>query len=455
MSASALRPSVPDPPDRPLNLFQFLRAVRTNALTIWPRCAYDEPVFSRHFVGRMNILLNDPEAIHHVLVTNASNYRRSPASIRILRPITGDGLILSEGEAWKFQRRTVAPAFAPRVIPLLARHIVNATRDAIVRLNARAGQPIDLLAEMQGLALEIAGRSMFSLEMEQHGAAMRRLLTQFAERHSRPGLLDMLLPSQIPTPGDFGRARFKRRWMALIESILASRLATPPPEAPADLLDVLRSARDPETGRALSMQQLRDQVATLILAGHETTAVTLFWALFMLAQAPAEQAIVAQEAAATLIEPETAGSVLPGLVQTRAVINETLRLFPPAFTVVREAIGSDRVGEVRLSPRTIVMIAPWVLHRHRSLWDDPEVFLPSRFGPNQSPPPRYAFLPFGAGPRVCVGAQFAMAEAVLILASLMREFRISLPDGGPVPPVAIVTTQPGRQVFAEFSRRSR
>lgn len=448
-----LRPPVPAPPRHPLPLRPFLRAIRSNALTMWPEDAYQKEMTSRRFLGRTNILLNAPGAIHHVLVGNPGNYRRSPASIRILRPIVGNGLLLSEGADWKLQRRIIAPALAPRVMPMLASHVVTVANAAIARLHNRPGEPIDLLAEMQSLALDIAGRSMFSLEMDQHGPAIRRLLTEFARHHARPHLLDMLLPPAIPTPADFGRYRFRRRWMQLIETILAARLNQPPPEAPRDLLDLLRVARDPETGAGFSPAQLRDQVATLMLAGHETTAATLFWAVIMLTQADAEQELIAEEARTILLEPATASTHIEAFIRTRAVINETLRLFPPAFTIVREAIGADIIRDVRLPPRTIVMIAPWVLHRHHTLWQEPDAFLPSRFLPEQPAPARFAFMPFGAGPRICVGAQFAMTEAVLVLAALIGHFRVTRIGDRPVLPVGIITTQPDHPAQVRMTTR--
>jgi unspecific monooxygenase len=432
----------------------FLRAIRTNALTMWPASAYREDTTARNFFGRLNVLLTTPEDIHHVLLGNAANYRRSPASIRILRPITGEGLLLSEGEDWKLQRRTVAPALSPRVMPMLAQHIVDATDRALARLGEQSGQPVDLLATMQNLALDIAGRSMFSLEMDQYGAAMRRLLAEFAEKYARSRLLDMLLPPLIPSPTDFGRTRFKRRWMGLIEAILVSRLSTPQPETPRDLFDLLRAARDPDTGVGFSAAQLRDQVATLILAGHETIAATLFWAVIMLAEAPLEQDWLAEEAAAATIEPGTAYAASASLIRTRAVVNETLRLFPSAFTIVREAISADRVGDMTLPPRSVVMIAPWVLHRHHKLWHDPDAFRPERFMPDQPVPPRFAFMPFGAGSRICVGAQFAMAEAVLVLAAVVGRFRITRVDTRPVLPVGIVTTQPDHPALVRLTSRT-
>ncbi len=435
-------PPHPPIPTRELPLFPFLRAVRTNALTMWTERAYQDDVLIRRFLGRTNMLINSPDAIQRVLVDNYVNYRRSPASIRILRPITGNGLLLSEGEDWRHQRRTIAPALAPRSLPMLARHIVACAEEALVQLRAQASTQIDLLSAMQYLALEIAGRSMFSLEMRQNGAAMRRLLEEYGRNYARPHLFDLVLPPSIPTVRDLGRRRFQRRWMALMTQIMQERLDAPAADAPRDLFDLLLAARDPETGERFSHEQLRDQIATMILAGHETTAVTLFWSLLLLAGAPDEQARVAKEAGAIEIAPGSAMDIIPHLARTRAVINETLRLYPPAFTLVREAIGPDRAGSIDIPRHSILMIAPWVLHRHRRLWRDPDAFDPSRFMPDAEPPPRFAYLPFGTGPRVCVGAQFALTEATLVLAMLVREFEITLDDPAPVVPVAIVTTQP-------------
>ncbi len=461
MTSVLMHPPMPPRPDAPLGLRAFLLAARTNALTIWPREAYAQDSYERSFLGRKNVLLNDPEAIHHVLVANPVNYRRTPATIRILRPIIGKGLLLSEGEDWKLQRRTIAPALAPRVMPMLAEHVVSATDGALNRLAAQAGAgsgpsgvSVDLLATMQSLALDIAGRSMFSLEASQYGAAMRQLLIEFGERYAQPHLLDMVLPPQIPNLRDIGRALFKRRWMRLIETMIAARLRAPVPKIPRDLFDLLRSARDPDSGAGFSAEQLRDQVSTLILAGHETTAITLFWAILMLAQAPEVQEQVAAEATAQTIEPTTAHAAMAGLVYTRAVVNEALRLYPPVFTLVRQAIGADRAGNVDLAAGSLVMIAPWVLHRHEALWREPDAFDPSRFMPDAVTPSRFAFMPFGAGPRICVGAQFALTEAALVLASLISRFRVVREDTRPVLPVGIVTTQPDHPALIRLIARS-
>lgn len=442
VAITRLTPPFPPRPTTPLGIRSFLRAVRTNALTIWPESAYRTPVTIRRFMGRNMLLLAEPDAIHHVMVENPGNYRRTPASIRILRPITGKGLLLSEGESWKLQRRTIAPALAPRVLPTLSPHIAATTQEVLDLLEAQGDQPIDLLATMQNLALDIAGRTMFSLEMRDHGAAMRRMLGEFAVDYARPNLFDMLLPIGISTLRDLGRGRFQARWMRLIETLMADRMRAAPPETPRDLFDLLRAARDPDTGAAFSATELRDQVATMILAGHETTAVTLFWALVLLSQAPVEQATLAREVATIDLSPPHAHRALTHLPYTRAVVNETLRLFPPAFTIVREAMGPDRVLDIDIRRLDVLMIAPWVLHRHHAWWPEPDTFDPARFLPDAPLPPRFAYLPFGAGPRICVGAQFALTEATIALASLIQRFEVRLADTRPVLPAAVVTTQP-------------
>ena len=405
-------------PPRPIysveqpSLRQFLRATRTNPLLLWPEAAYERTVMENRLLGRTRLLINSPDAIYRVLVENPGNYRRTAAAIRILRPIVGNGLVLSEGHDWRHQRRTIAPAIAPRVIPMLARHIGAVAEETVTSLRSRSHAPLNLLQDMQFAALEVAGRSMFSLEMGAFGPELRARLGDYV-RLSQLRLLDIMLPASIPAPGDFARWRFQRRWMALIERIIDARLASDEGGAARDLFDLLRSARDPETGAAFTREQLRDQVATMIVAGHETTALALFWSLYLLANATGWQDAIAAETSGLDLGPEGAPDALGSLVQTRAVVSEALRLYPPAFTMMRVAIGPDRSGDLEIPRGAVLMVAPWVLHRHRRLWRDPDAFDPSRFLPDRPQPPRFAYLPFGAGPRVCVGAQFAMAEATL------------------------------------------
>ena len=422
-------------------LWSVARATRTNALNMWPREAYQHQTFVQSELRRPRFLLNGEAGIHRVLVANPRNYRRTPATIRVLYPITGEGLLLSEGDTWRRQRQTIAPALAPRVMPLLARHVVAATSRTLATLEPG---PQDALALMQSLTLDIASRSMFSVEMDDHGAPLRHLIRTYGERLGRPTLLDLMLPPAIPTPRDLSRMLFRRRWLRLMDRIMAARPDTPPDTPPRDLFDLLLQARDPETNLGFTRPQLRDQMATLILAGHETTALTLFWALYLVANAPDIQSRLAAET--RHLDPAALPDalVLKSLPVTRAVIQETLRLYPPAFTLVRKAIAPDHFDGTEIPAGSIILIAPWVLHRHESLWSHPDAFDPSRFDTDPVLAHRFAYLPFGAGPRVCVGAQFALTEAVIVLAMLIQRFTISLDDPAPIRPVAIITTQPDR-----------
>jgi cytochrome P450 len=414
--------------------------LRRNPLELWGAMAYEEEVIDGRFLGSAQMMLNAPDAIRHVLVTNAANYRRTPATHRVLAPILGEGLFLAEGEAWRHQRRTIAPALAPRTTPILTRHVLAATEAKLAELQALTHRPIELVPHLQSLALTIAGQSMFSLEMAGYGQELRQLITSYGLNHARPGIFDLLLPAGWRSPEDRGRAAFRGQWTAFLDRLIEARRALPGEAGrPRDLFDLLDSARDPETGEGFSQAQLRDEVSTMILAGHETTAVTLFWCLYLAARYPESQAAIAAEA-------DRGGEDLASLPVTRAHVDEALRLYPPAFLIVRQAVAADEVAGRAVAPGTVMTISPWVLHRHRRRWRDPDAFDPGRFLPGAPAPERFAYMPFGAGPRICVGASFALTEAVLVLAALLGRYRVELVGGGEVLPRAVVTTQPDRPV---------
>lgn len=442
-STARIVPPFRPPPEREPPILAYLAALRTDALVGWPRRAYEEPWTRRSLLGRTSFTLNDPEAIRRVLVDNQANYARTSGSVRILRPILGDGLLISEGSAWRHQRRSLAPAFTPKAIDGLVPLIGRAVDDALGELDAAAARgPVALFPALHRLALEIAGRSMFSVAMDRHGAELRAFIAGYSERIGRPHLLDILMPLAWSSPLDYARARFRKRWTPFLGRIIAARATEAAPRSSRDLLDLLMAARSPETGAAFTEAELRDQVATMILAGHETTAVLLFWAAYLLTLAPELQEQVAREARGADLADPTGCAQDGRLPLTRAVIDETLRLYPPAFVIVRRALRADRVAGLEIAAGDIVIVSPWVLHRHRRLWADPDAFDPARFLPGAPAIPRYAYLPFGAGPRVCIGAHFALTEAVLALARIVGRFRIERADPRPVLPAAVVTTQP-------------
>jgi len=451
----ARRPLVPPSPPRASENMSFLgrmMVMRESAIATWGQRAYEEDIVRGRFFGRSSFILNTPDAIRHVLVDNHENYTRTPTAYRVLRPVLGEGLLISEGRAWKHQRRTLAPAFTPRAVMPLVPHMIAATDETIAKLQAVSGEPVDLREAMQRMTLEIAGRTMFSFEMGRHGPALRDFVMEYGERLARPHLLDLLLPMGWPSPQDFARARFRKRWTHFVGQLMAERRAAGKNEGapPRDLFDLMGAARDPETGEAFTDEHLGDQVATMILAGHETTATALFWSLYLLALDPATQDELAAEVAGVTVN----GALdIERLKFTRAVVDETMRLYPPAFLIARAAAGADTIAGMPVRKHDVILIAPWLLHRHEKLWRDPNAFIPSRFMPPAPAPDRFAYLPFGVGARVCIGAHFALVEATLALAKLIGAFRVELLDKAPVIPVGVVTTQPDRSPMFRITRR--
>ncbi|WP_027573082.1 cytochrome P450 [Bradyrhizobium sp. WSM1743] len=453
--ASVRRPIIPPAPPRApddMSFFARLAVIRQNMIATWGQRAYEEDVIPGRFFFRNSFILNQPDAIRHVLLNNYENYTRTPAGIRMLRPVLGEGLLIAEGHSWTFQRRTLAPAFTPRATANLVPHMTAVLDETIAKLDARAGEDVDLREVMQRMTLEIAGRTMFSFGMDRHGATLRNFIMEYAARLGRPYFLDMVLPVSWPSPMDLARARFRKRWTEFVAMLIAERRSAGKKDGapPRDLFDLMDEARDPETGKGFSDEQLIDEVATMILAGHETTATALFWALYLLALDPDTQEEVASE---------TRGEHLDSIADidrqkfTRAVIEETMRLYPPAFLVARAARDKDNAAGVEIGKGNIIMIAPWLLHRHEKLWDQPNAFIPKRFLAKE-PPDRFAYLPFGAGPRVCIGAPFAQAESVLALARLIGAFRVALADqAAPVIPHGVVTTQPDHSPMFRITRR--
>jgi cytochrome P450 len=444
----------PARPQRRRSQLEDFLVLRRNLLELWGEPAYTDNILPGSFLGRPQLLLNDPAGIRHVLVGNADNYERNASTMRILEPLLGGGLFLAKGEAWRHRRRAIAPAMSPRTMPVLAGHVMTIAEETVASLGAEFGL-VNLLSHLQRLALRIAAHSMFSLESASFSREMREKLMEYGLNHTRPDLFDLLLPAGMRSPQDRARARFRTEWTGMMDRVIAMRraLGPPPDQAPRDLFDMLDMARDPETGAGFDHAELRDEVSTMIIAGHETTSTALFWACYIAAKLPDLQAQMAEEVQTVDLSPAVAAESLKRLVYTRAFIDEVLRLYPPAFLIVRVAKEADRILDHAVAPGTVVSISPWVMHRHRAHWREPERFDPTRFLPGTSPPERFTYLPFGAGPRICVGAQFALTEAVLVLARLVQSFRIDVAGDRGMRPIGRVTTQPDRPVSFILTRR--
>ena len=444
----------PAPPRAPDDMTARARmaAMRRSAIETWGQKAYEDDIIKGRFFGRASFILNDPDAIRHVLVDNYENYTRTPTAFRVLRPMLGEGLLIAEGRVWKHQRRTLAPAFTPRAVTTLVPHMLSAIDDTVADLQGKTDGPVDLRESLQRMTLEIAGRTMFSYGMAKHGKTLRDFVMEYGATLARPHFFDLLLPQGWPTPQDIPRYFFRRRWTRFVAMLVAERRAAGKADnaPPRDLFELMLAARDPETGTEFSDDQLGDQVATMILAGHETTATALFWALYLLTLDPATQERVANEARTAM----SAGALeLDRLTFTRAVIDETMRLYPPAFLIARAARAADTVNGMAIAKGDIVLMAPWLLHRNEKRWSDPNAFMPQRFMPGAPQPDRFAYLPFGVGARVCLGAHFAIVEATLALAKITGNFRVTLPEREPVMPVGVVTTQPDRSPMFRIERR--
>jgi cytochrome P450 len=389
-------------------------------------------------------LANDPDAIKHILVDNAKAYRKS-RNYDGLRLALGQGLVTSEGELWRRQRKLVAPAFTPAAIGRYVPEFVQAASDAAdgwARAGARAST--DVHHDMMALTFRVVGRTLFSTELggdsDRIGPAFEEVL-RFAEDYS---MSLVRIPASWPTPANRRFARALGELDALVERIVRVRREQLARGEPAghDVLGALLAARD-EDGRPMDARQLRDEVLTLVGAGHETTANALAFTLYLLSLHPEWERRVLAELAEVLGDRSPTAEDLARLPLLERVIEESMRLLPPVWGFERQALEDDVVLGHRIRAGHIVGVSTWTLHRMPQYWDNPEGFDPDRFLPEaKKARPRFAYVPFGAGPRICVGAGFAMLEAKAILAVLLRRFRFTVASGYRLVPEPLVTLRP-------------
>jgi cytochrome P450 len=426
-----------------------LRAIRRNGFEAFPARCWEEPVVKLDTPFRPVVIAASPEAIRHVMLDHHRDYVRLAVGKRVMGPIVGNGLLVSEGEAWRNQRRAMAPAFTPQKIQALTGLIRDVAERACAELEAHRQQPANLFEFFQSVSLDIGATVMFSSDISAIGAELRSLLTFYMTRIGSPTVSDFLLPRWMPTVSSTRRALFRRSWRGLILQTIANRRAgrqmigrelAPLSEHPLDLFDLLEQAHGNRPDDLLA-----DEVSTMLVAGHETTALTLFWACALVARLPGLQRELASEAAGldwgATPDARSAEIDVARLPLTKAVIQETLRLYAPGFLTARLAAETHRVGGRKIPKGAMVLIPFWLLHRNPHRWKAAASFDPRRFidGP---PPDRFDYLPFGVGPRVCIGAQLAITEATLVLARLLRDNTITALDDEMPLPVGRLSTRP-------------
>ncbi len=441
------RPPAPRPTEGRLGLIKLLGKLKTNPLECWSAEFFREPIARVKLPFTEAVLVHDPLAIKRVLLDNAANYRKDPIQRRILSSGLADGLLSVEGERWDVQRRTLAPLFARRTVASFTEAMLCAADRLSDRWSRFAPEErVDVAGELTLLTLNVLALTIFSDGIGDDFEDFRSAMNAYFGSIGRIDAFDLLrVPSFVPRPGRGRLLKTMAYFENVIDEIIDVRRrrleATQECEAAEDLLTLLLRALDPSTGRPMSLAEVRSNILTFLSAGHETTANTLAWSAFLLSQSTEWYARAREEA-----DRELAGDrngLTERLNVTRAVVEEALRLYPPIAALSRFSEEGDTLAGVDVKPRSLIVIAPYVLHRHLSLWDRSDVFDPSRFlGENKAKIARFAYLPFGAGPRTCIGSSFALQEAMIVLATLVQRFDMQLLPDAVVWPIQKITLRP-------------
>ena len=464
-------PAYPRPrPGRLASWLMFFKARKSWMHSLFER-SYRMKMGEVHLFGQHVYMVNEPRWVRHVMVDAVGQYPKHRLLGEALKPLLGESIFTTNGAQWARQRKMMNPAFEQARVAVAYPLMLDAAQAMVQRLDALAdGAQPDVEIEMTHVTADIIFRTILSTPME--GDDARRIFANFAEfqelapRLSMPVIygLNWLLPVLVP----FWQVRRSRRAAAEIRGLLgriirprfdahrARQAAGEPPEAPRDILGSLLDARDEATGEPMPFEEALDEVAMLFLAGHETSASALTWALHLLANAPDVQHKLQAEVDAVLGKRIPTASDLRDLHYTRQVFRETLRLFPPVGFFAREAAQADTMRDKAIPPGASVVISPWLIQRHRELWSHPDAFDPDRFTtPAGRESLKTAYLPFGAGQRVCIGATFALQEATLLLAMLAQRYRFE-PVPGHVPePVGRITVRSENGVQLRVFKRER
>ena len=439
----------PGPKGRPVvgNMLGYAR----DPLGFLTRCSreYGDVVRLR-FPGTLAYLISHPDDVEQVLVKNNPNFIKDKYTREELS-VLGNGLLINEGDFWRRQRRLAQPAFHRRRVEAYGDTMVAFTQRMLE--DWQDGEVRNVHTEMMRLTLEIVAKTLLDAdiagEAEDVGEAMAQIMDYFSDQGS--GSFLRLLPERVPTPANVRYRRAVRRLDGIIYSIIEERRRSGADTG--DLLSMLLHAAD-EDGNRMDPRQLRDEVMTVVLAGHETTAIALSWTFYLLGENPEAEAKLLTELEEMLDGRAATVGDLPRLRYADAVIKESMRLYPPAWAIGREALGDCEVGGYHVPTKTQMFISQYVTHRDPRFFDDPDVFDPSRWHDGRTDQlPAYAYFPFGGGPRLCIGSSFARMEAMLLLATIAREFRLEPVPGGPPVPQPSITLRPRGGIRMKLNKR--
>ena len=428
-----------------LGVLRSFSLMRENILNIIPEIATRQPVVSGRTARRWHMIMHPP-SIRRMLLDRVEDYPKTVVTKNLLRPAVGDSLFIAEGSHWRWQRRLAAPAFSHRNVRNLAPVMTAAAARSAERIGHAGRRAVNLLDEMITATFDVISEVTFSDDGSFDRADIHRAIEDYVADAGRVSLLDVLgAPDWLPRPARLLSAQSMAEMRRNADAAIEARAARGPGPVP-DLLDLLLDGVDPKTKRRLNVSELRDNLLTFIVAGHETTALSLAWSFYLCAFDQEVQERARKEAQSVLQGRAATGEDIDQLPFIRQIIEEALRLYPPAGVVSRTARKADDLNGAEIRPGDTVMIPIYALGRHKLLWDDPDCFVPERFADRKSID-RYAYLPFGDGPRICIGASFALQEAVIILATLLSRFRFTPVAGRDPKPVMILTLRPENGVW--------
>lgn len=436
---------------RQMGVLDSLRVARRNILELIPLASTHVPIVSGRTVARWH-MVTDPDANRRILRDAVEDYPKSDVTKNMLRPAVGESLFVAEGADWRRQRRLAAPVFTRRNVEGLAPIMTSAAERASARLDEAAGRAANLHDEMVQTTFEIIADVTFSGDDSFDRQVIHRSIETYINTAAKVDVLDILaVPAWVPRPARVWATRRMGDMKSEADRAIEKRRkagARPNP----DLMDLLIASSEAETG-GMDTEELRFNLLTFIVAGHETTALTLAWAFYLCAFDPAVQERARDEAQAALGDRAAGAEDLDALPFCRAIIEESLRLYPPGGFLSRTARAPDQLCGIAIEPGDTVTLPVYALHRNRLWWDEPDAFRPERWL-DRDRIDRFAYLPFGDGPRVCIGASFAIQEAVIVLATLLARFRFSAVPGRAPKPVMILTLRPEGGVWLEVERCS-